>query len=102
MTPDIEPTLTLVSVEVAASGSEARQYAFLVYADEALTAVLAHPDHSVDKVFGTAWLLQAGFGPCSGPGRRVWHDLGEFHRWVIDRYRGAETGLEPDGQGWGT
>jgi hypothetical protein len=98
MTPDIEPTLTLVSVEVAASGSEARQHAFLVYADETLTAVLAHPDHSVAEVFGTAWVLQAGFGPCSGPGRRVWHDLGEFHRWVIDRYRRAERDLEPDGQ----
>jgi hypothetical protein len=90
MTPDIEPMLTMLSVAVSASSSGAKQHAFLVYADEALAAV---PDHSVAEVFGTAWVLQAGFGPCSGPGRRVWHDLGEFHRWVIDRYRGARDGL---------
>jgi hypothetical protein len=98
MTPDIEPMLTMLSVAISASSSGAKQHAFLVYADEALAAVLAHPDHSVAEVFGTAWVLQAGFGPCSGPGRRVWHDLGEFHRWVIDRYRRAERDLEPDGQ----
>jgi hypothetical protein len=101
MTPDIEPMLTMLSVAISASSSGAKQHAFLVYADEALAAVLAHPDHSVAEVFGTAWVLQAGFGPCSGPGRRVWHDLGEFHGWVIERYRRAEMDLEHDGQGSG-
>jgi len=101
MTPNIQPMLTMLSVEISASRSGERQHAFLVYADEVLTAVLAHPDHSADEVFGTAWVLQAGFGPCSGSGRRVWHDLGEFHRWVIDRYRRAEMDFEPDGQGCG-
>jgi hypothetical protein len=101
MTPDIGPMLTMLSVEISASRSGERQHAFLVYADEALTAVLAHPDQSVAEVFGTAWVLQAGFGPCSGPGRRAWHNLGEFHGRVIDRYRRAEMDLEHDGQGSG-
>jgi hypothetical protein len=75
MTPNIQPMLTMLSVEISASRSGERQHAFLVYADEVLTAVLAHPDQSVAEVFGTAWVLQAGFGPEAVWKQADWHAL---------------------------
>jgi hypothetical protein len=96
--PGSEPKLTMQSVPVAVNGSQGRQHAFLVYADDALVAVLAQPAQSVAQAWGKAWILQAGFGPCSGSVPKLWHDLNEFHQWVMDRYREAETVFEPDRQ----
>jgi hypothetical protein len=96
LNPDSKPKLALQSVPVAASGSQERQHAFLVYADDALVAVLAQPAQSVAQVSGRVWVLQVGFGPCSGSGPKAWHDLNEFHQWVMDRYHGAETVFESD------
>ena len=45
MMADIEPKLTMMSVELAASGSGERQYVFLVYADDDLVGVLAQAQH---------------------------------------------------------
>lgn len=95
MTPDIEPKLTMLSVELESSGSGERQYAFLIYADDDLVAVLAQPQHPVAKEFRRSWILEEGFGPCRGPGPKVWHDLGAFHQWVLDRCRAVATGSEP-------
>jgi hypothetical protein len=95
MTADLEPKLTMLSVELAASGSGERQYAFLIYADDDLVAVLAQAQHPTTMELRRSWVLEASFGPCSGPGPTVWHDLGEFHQWVLDRCRAAETGSEP-------
>ena len=89
--PDGGPTLIMQSVRVATGDSEERRHAFLVYADDALIAVLAQPEHAVAKEFGKTWVLHAGFGPCSGSGPKVWHDLGEIHRWIRDRLRPPEA-----------
>ena len=98
MTADLEPKLTMLSVELAASGSGERQYAFLIYADDELVAVLAQAQHPTTMELRRSWVLEASFGPCSGPGPTVWHDLGEFHQWVLDRCRAAETRSEPHPQ----
>jgi hypothetical protein len=84
----------MLSVELAASGPGERQYAFLVYADDNLVAVLARPQHAAAMELRRSWILEASFGPCSGPGPTVWHDLGEFHQWVLDRCRAAEMDSE--------
>jgi hypothetical protein len=96
MTADLEPKLTMLSVELAASGSGERQYAFLIYADDDLVAVLAQAQHPTTMELRRSWVLEASFGPCSGPGPTVWHDLGEFHQWVLDRCCAAKMGLEFD------
>jgi hypothetical protein len=96
MTADVHPKLTMLSVELAASGSGERQYAFLIYADDDLVAVLAQAQHPTTMELRRSWVLEASFGPCSGPGPTVWHDLGEFHQWVLDRCRAAKMGLELD------
>ena len=95
MTADLEPKLTMLSIELAASSSADRQYAFLIYADDNLVAVLSQPQHPAARDLRRSWILEAGFGPCGGPGPTAWHDLGEFHQWVLDRCRAAETGSEP-------
>jgi hypothetical protein len=89
--PDGGPTLMMQSARVATGDSEERRHAFLVYADDALIAVLAQPEHAVAKEFGKTWVLHAGFGPWSGSVPKVWHDLGEFHRWIRDRLRPPEA-----------
>jgi hypothetical protein len=89
--PDGGPSLIMQSVRVATGDAEERRHAFLVYADDALIAVLAQPEHAVAKEFGKTWVLHAGFGPCSGSGPKVWHDLGEFHHWITDRLRPPEA-----------
>src|ERR671911_1907909 len=96
MTADLEPKLTMLSVELAASGSGERQYAFLIYADDDLVAVLAQAQHPTTMELRRSWVLEASFGPCSGPGPTVWHDLGEFHHWVLERCRLAGLGAQPD------
>ena len=94
MTADLEPKLTILSVELAASSSADRQFAFLIYADDDLVAVLARPQYPATVELRRSWILEASYGPCSGPGQTVWHDLGEFHRWVLDRCRAAAMGSE--------
>ena len=96
MTADLEPKLTMLSVELAASGSGERQYAFLIYADDDLVAVLAQAQHPTTMELRRSWVLEASVGPCSGPGPTVWHDLGEFHQWVLARGRLAGLGAQPD------
>ena len=99
MTLDREPKLTLLSVELTRSGPEAREFAFLVYADDDLVAVLTPQSRATTKS-SRSWILEAGFGPCRGPGPTVWHDLAEFHQWVLERCRAAETGSEPHLRRW--
>jgi hypothetical protein len=96
MTADLEPKLTMLSIELAASSSADRQYAFLIYADDNLVAVLSQPQHPAARDLRRSWILEAGFGPCGGPGPTAWHDLGEFHQWVLDRCRLAGLGAQPD------
>jgi hypothetical protein len=98
MTADLEPKLTMLSIELAASSSANRQYAFLIYADDDLVAVLSQPQHPAAMDLRRSWILEAGFGPCSGPGPTAWHDLGEFHQWVLDRCRLAGSGSLPGRQ----
>jgi hypothetical protein len=100
MTADLEPKLTMLSVELAASSSADRQYAFLIYADDGLVAVLARPQPPASVGLRRSWILEASYGPCSGPEQTVWHDLGEFHRWVLDRYRATRTGSVVDLRRW--
>ena len=95
MTADLEPKLTMLSVELAASGSGERQYAFLIYADDDLVAVLAQAQHPTTMELRRSWVLEASFGPCSGPGPTVWHDLGEFHQWVLSVSCGRNTFRAP-------
>jgi hypothetical protein len=97
---DLEPKLTMMSVELAASSSADRQYAFLIYADDGLVAVLARPQHPATGDLRRSWILEASYGPCSGPEQTVWHDLGEFHQWVLDRCRAARTGSVAHLQRW--
>ena len=94
MTADLEPKLTILSVELAASSSAHRQYAFLIYADDDLVAVLARLQCRATVDLCRSWILEASYGPCSGPGQTVWHDLGDFHQWVLDRCRAAAMGSE--------
>jgi hypothetical protein len=96
ITPDTGPKLTMQSVKLAEGCSEERQYALLIYADSDLVAFLAQPQHPVAKEFRRLWILVEGFGPCSGPGPKVWHNLSAFHQWVLDRCRAAAMGSEPD------
>jgi hypothetical protein len=94
MAADFEPKLTILSVELAASSSADRQFAFLIYADDDLVAVLARLQCPATVDLCRSWILEASYGPCSGPGQMVWHDLGDFHRWVLDRCRAAAIGSE--------
>jgi hypothetical protein len=100
MTADLEPKLTMLSVELAARSSGERQYAFLIYADDGLVAVLARPQHPATGDLRRSWILEASYGPCSGPEQTVWHDLGEFHQWVLERCRAAGTGSVVDLRRW--
>src|SRR5918994_7977995 len=102
MTADVHPKLTMLSVELAASSSGERQYAFLIYADDDLVAVLAQAQHPTTMELRRSWVLEASFGPCGGPGPTVWHDLGEFHQWVLDRCRLAGSASQLDRQRGGT
>jgi hypothetical protein len=95
MMADLEPKLTMLSIELAASSAEDRQYAFLIYADDNLVAVLSQPQPAA-RDLRRSWILEAGFGPCGGPGPTTWHDLGAFHQWVLDRCRLAGLGAQPD------
>jgi len=98
MTADLEPKLTMLSIELAASSSADRQYALLIYADDNLVAVLSQPQHPAARDPRRSWILEAGFGPCGGPGPTAWQDLGEFHQWVLDRCRLAGLGSQPGRQ----
>jgi hypothetical protein len=100
MTADLEPKLTMLSVELAASSSADRQYAFLIYADDDLVAVLARPQPPASVGLRRSWILEASYGPCSGPEQTMWQDLGEFHRWVLDRCRATRTGSVVDLRRW--
>jgi hypothetical protein len=95
MTADITPRLTMLCVELIANSSAERDYAFLVYADDDLVAVLARPQPPATAELQRSWVLEASFGPCSGPGPTVWHDLGEFHQWVLERCRAAQASSKP-------
>jgi hypothetical protein len=91
MVSDSEPKLSMVRTELTASTPGDRQYALLIYADDELVAVLTRP-HAASIRSRRSWILEACFGPCRRPGPRVWHDLAEFRRWVLERSHAARTG----------
>jgi hypothetical protein len=100
MISDIEPKLTMMSLEVTASAPGKRQFVFLVYADDDLVGVLTQSQHAATVTSRRSWILEAAFGPCSGPGPTVWHDLAEFYQWVLERCCAARVGSEPYLRRW--
>jgi hypothetical protein len=59
----------------------------LVTIDAHLIAVLVHLDSPAHGELRGGWFLEAGFGPCDGPSKPVFHRLEEAQNWIATRVR---------------
>ncbi|HEY8382006.1 MAG TPA: hypothetical protein VIL09_07650 [Microvirga sp.] len=88
------PHITCQAILVPAARRGDIEQGLLIFADDALMAVVTYLDNSVDEEGPRGrWFLETGYGPCSGAEEMLFDTPDEAQQWVLERLRKAHLAL---------